>query len=52
MKTKIPPRPIQLRPGDLNVTELYGEAIASGYSLSAYLRQLIKLGRIEFKKKK
>jgi len=46
-------RSINLRPGDLDETQLRGEAIAFGYSnLSAYLRYLIKLGHKEFKKNK
>lgn len=42
------PPPIQLRPGDLPVSELYKEANCHGYTMSAYLRHLIKLGRAVF----
>lgn len=47
MNPKLPPKAIQLRPGDLNVTELYHEAAKFGFgsNLSAYLRWLIRLGR-------
>lgn len=49
-KAKLPPRPVQFRPGKhLSVTELYNEANELKVDLSTYLRALIRVGRKESK---